>query len=226
MHKEKKIKAIEKDKKNIYIIGTVIALFLGIILFINARSAFKNMETRECVKGMIVMEEGMLQMRKEFRFDVPPNIEFDQLAELMAYYFHFGEEALNNATTGTLTLKPKEKLKNLTLVSRKSRYILDVPKCPKKGRYELVPSTKYPGLYNIVCSEHGKLYIRDKNKMYAYTGNIDELSPKKSSLGREADVYFPENIVPNEYVTVIPFEDVDARSAKEAEEKKSAEEKK
>jgi hypothetical protein len=223
MHKEKKIKAIEKDRRNIYMIGAAIALFLGVILFINARSSFKNMETRECVRGMIVMEEGMLQMEKEFRFSVPPNIEFNQLAELMAYYFHFGKDVLNNATTGTLTLKPKEKLKNLPLENRKCLYITDIPKCPKGGRYELVPSKKYHGLYDIVCSKHGRLYIRDRNKMYAFTGDIDALNPKKSALGREADIYFPENIVPNEFVTVIPFEDIDARAEKEAKKKKTEE---
>jgi len=205
MRKEKKLKTRKHEKKNIYIIGTILVVFLGIILFLNARSAFRKMETRDCIKNMVLMEEAMLQMRKEFRLDVPRSISFDELARVMAYYYHFGEVVFENPTTGTLRLKDEEGLDNLPLSNRQARYILDVPKCPSKGKYTLIPSRKYPGLFDIYCSVHGNLYLPNEEKKYSFTGDIDALNPHKTALGREADIYFSKEENTKEFITIVPF---------------------
>ncbi len=205
MRKERKIKTRQHEKKTLYIVFGILALFLGGILFLNARSSFKKIETRDCVKNMAVMEEAMRQMEKEFRFDVPPNISFDDLAEMMAYYFHFGEVVFENPTTGTLRLKPKSQLVNLKPTDRKARYILEIPECPSKGHYTLIPSKVRPGLFDIQCSVHGRLYQADKHNKYAFTGDIDALNPHTSELGREADVYFIQGEIPREFVNIVPY---------------------
>ena len=210
MRKEKKIKSREQEKKTIYIIVTILVVFLAAILFINARSAFRKMETRDCVKNMALMQEAMLQMQKEFRFDVPSNISFDELAELMAYYYHFGAVVFENPTTGTLRLKPKEKLVNLPLTKRKAWFILDIPKCPSKGRYSLIESDRHPGLFHINCSLHGRMYLPDKEGKYSFTGNLDALGARKTALGREADLYFAPEENTKEFITIIPFSEVTA----------------
>lgn len=205
MRKEKKIKSQKQEKKTMYIIGVVIVIFLGSILFINTRLVFKKIEARECVKSMILMQEGMIQLDKELRFDVPSNILFENLANIMAYYYHFGPMVLTNPTTGTLQLKPREDLTNLTLVERKDRYVLDISKCPSKGKYMLIPSKYKPGMFDILCSEHGTLFFSDKENKYLFSGDIDALNPRKTTLGREADIYFGPEESAKEFVVIIPF---------------------
>jgi hypothetical protein len=205
MRKEKKIKGQKQEKKTMYIIGGVIVFFLGIILFLNTRSVFKKMEARECVKSMILMQEGMLQLQKELPLQIPSNILFDDLASIMAYYYHFGSAVLVNPTTGTLQMKPIEELKTLPLVDRKDRYILDIPKCPSKGKYMLVPSKEKPGLFDILCSVHGTLFFSEKENRYIFSGDIDALNPRNTALGREADVYFGPEESTKEFVTIIPY---------------------
>ena len=205
MRKERKIKTRQHEKKTLYIIFGSLAIALGTILALNARSSFKKIETQNCVRNMALMEEAMRQMKKEFRFDVPPNISFDDLAEMMAYYFHFGKVVFENPTTGTLRLKPKSQLVNLKLTKRRHRYILEFPKCPSKGHYTLIPSKIRPGLFDIQCSVHGRLYQADKHNKYAFTGDIDALNPRQSALGREADLYFFQGETPKGFVTVIPY---------------------
>jgi hypothetical protein len=208
MRKEKKIKSRKQEKKTLYILGGILGVFLISILLLNARSAFKKMETRDCVINMSLMGEGMLQMRKEFRFDVPSTITTEELAETMAYYFHFGSIVFENPTTGTLALKPKEDLVNLPLTERKGRYILDIPTCPSKGRYTLLPSRENRDLFDIQCSVHGRLYLPGKDKKYLFTGDIDALGARKTDLGREADLYFSLEEIPKEFITIIPYSQV------------------
>jgi hypothetical protein len=207
MRKEKKIKTKETERKHIYIIVGVIVLFLVLILYLNARVAFKKIETRDCVKSMLLMEEASLQLQKELRFDVPSSTGINELAEMMVYYFHYGKIVFDNPTTGTLRLRPKDQLVNTPITNRKDRYILNMPKCPSKGIYTLVPSNEYPGLFNISCSKHGIVYLPDKEKKYRFTGDIDALGTRTTALGREADMYFAPGESSREYVTVIPFKE-------------------
>jgi hypothetical protein len=220
MRKEKKIKTKETERKTIYIIGGVIVLFLIFILYLNARVAFKKIEGRDCVKSMLLMEEASLQLKKELWFDVPSSISFNELAEMMAYYYHYGKMVFDNPTTGTLRLKPKNQMANLSLTNRKDRYILNIPKCPAKGMYTLIPSKDYPELFNISCSKHGIVYLPDKEKKYLFTGDIDALGTRTTGLGREADVYFAPEESPKEYVTVIPFKEVPKKPQNQEQEKK------
>ena len=205
MRKEKKIKEKEHSKKTMYIVGGAIAFFLLLILGMNLISSFNKMETQDCVRNMVVMEKGMMKMQEEFRFDIPANIEFPRLARMMAYYFHFGETVFENPTTGTLVLKPDEQLKSLPLTEREAKYVLDIPECPSGGVYSLVRSEEYPGLYNIVCSEHGKLYLPDQNNNFAFTGKLSHLNSKKTELGREAELYFSPEVLPDDYVVIVPY---------------------
>lgn len=205
MRKERKVKIQKQDKHTMLIIGITLGVFLVAILYLNARSAFKKIETRNCFKAMALMQEGMLQMKKEHRFDVPADISFKDLSLLMAYYFHFGAVVLDDTTSGALKLKPKEQTANLPLVERKSRYILDTPKCPSKGTYSLIPSKTHPGLFEISCSVHGTVYLPDKQGKYAFDGDIDALNPRKSDLGREAEIYFAPEETHRDSITVIPF---------------------
>lgn len=205
MRKEKKIKSQKQEKKTMYIIGAVVVLFLGMILLLNTRIVFKKMEARECVKSMILMQEGMLQLQKELHLPIPSNIIFDELANTMAYYYHFGPVVLDNPTTGTLKLKPGEQIVNLPLMERKDRYILDIPKCPSKGKYMLIPSKNNPRLYDILCSVHGTLFFSDKENRYLFSGDLDALNPRDTALGREADVYFGPEESTKEFVTIIPY---------------------
>ncbi len=175
MHKEKKIKAKETERKTIYLIGGVIVLFLVLILYLNARIAFKKIETRDCLKTMLIVEEASLQLQKELRFDVPSSISFKEISGILAYYFHYGKDVFDNPSTGTLRLKPKDQLANFPLTNRKDRYIMQMPRCPSKGIYTLIPSKEYPGLFNISCSKHGIIYLPDKEKKYHFTGDIDAL---------------------------------------------------
>lgn len=205
MRKERKIKTQEHDKHTMLIIGIALGVFLVAILYLNARSAFKKIETRNCFKAMALMQEGMLQMKKEHRLDVPANVSFEELSLLMAYYFHFGPVVLDDATSGALKLKPKEQTAHLPLVDRKSRYVLDTPKCPSKGTYSLIPSKTHPGLFEVSCSIHGTVYLPDKQGKYAFEGDIDALNPRKSDLGREAEIYFAPEETHHDSITVIPF---------------------
>jgi hypothetical protein len=205
MRKEKKIKSQKQEKKTMYIIGAVIILFLGTILFLNTRTVFKKIEARECVKSMILMQEGMLQLQKELPLSIPSNIMFDDLANTMAYYYHFGSIVLENPTTGTFQLKPGGQIANLPLIERKDRYILDIPKCSSKGKHMLIPSKEKPGLFDILCSVHGTLFFSDKENRYLFSGDMDALNPRDTALGREADVYFGPEESTREFVTIIPY---------------------
>jgi len=220
MRKERKIKTKETERKTIYMIGGVIVLFLGLILYLNARVAFKKIETRDCVKAMLLMEQGSLQLKKELRFDVASSISFNELAEMMAYYFHYGKIVFDNPSTGTLRLKPKDQLAKSSLINRRDRYILDIPKCPSRGSYSLISSKEYPGLFNISCSKHGMVYLPDKENKYLFTGDIDALGTRTTALGREADVYFNREQSSKEFVTVIPFKEEAKKPQKQEQGKK------
>ncbi|MBN1902315.1 hypothetical protein JW926_13400 [Candidatus Sumerlaeota bacterium] len=205
MRKEKKIKSQKQEKKTMYVIGAVIAVFLVTILFLNTRQVFKKIEARDCVKSMILMQEGMLQLQKELPLQIPSDILFDDLANILAYYYHFGPVVLTNPTTGTLQLKPVEELKNLPLVERKDRYILDIPKCPSKGKYALIPSKEKPGLFDILCSVHGTVFFSEKENRYLFTGDLDALNPRDTALGKESDVYFGPEESTKDFVTIVPY---------------------
>jgi len=220
MRKEKKIKTKESERKTIYIIVGVIVLFLAFILYLNAHVAFKKIETRDCVKSMLLMEEASLQLKNELRFDAPSSTSFNELAEMMAYYFHYGKIVFDNPTTGTLRLKPKNQMVNIPLTNRKDRYILNIPKCPSRGIYTLIPSKDYPSLFNISCSKHGMVYLPDKEKKYLFTGDIDALGTRTIALGREADVYFAPEESPKQYVTVIPYKEEAKKPQNKEQEKK------
>jgi hypothetical protein len=205
MRKERKVKTQKHSRNTIIIIVAILGVFLAAIILGNVRTAFKKIEVRNCFRGMLLMEEGMLQMKKEFRFDVSPQASFDDLVMLIAEYFHFGEVVFDNPTTGTLRLKPGEKLVHLPLVDRRDRYLLDTPRCPSKGKYTLIPSLQHPGLFDISCSVHGTLYLPDKEGKYSFTGDFDVLNPRRTALGREADIRFSPDESRKEYVTIIPY---------------------
>lgn len=216
MRKEKKVKQKEKEKKSIYIIVGILAGFLLIFIIMNMLSTFRDMDTRECVRGMILMEEGMMQMEEEFHFNVTPSIEFEELATIMAYYYHFGPVVFENPTTGTLGLKPSEELVNLPRSTRESLYILDIPECPADGNYTLVKSENHPGLYDIVCSVHGRLYMpEERDGNYEFTGNLDAFSQRKTELGTEYELYFSKQEMPKEYVILEPYTEPGAEEESE-----------
>ena len=205
MRKERKVKTQKHSRNTIIIIVAILGVFLAAIILGNVRTAFKKIEARNCFRGMLLMEEGMLQMQKEFRFDVSPQIPFDDLVMMMAEYFHFGEVVFENPTTGTLRLKPRDKLVHLPLVNRRDRYLLDTPRCPSRGKYTLMPSLQHPGLFDISCSIHGTLYLPDKEGKYSFTGDFDILNPRHTPLGREASIYFSPDESRKEYVIIVPY---------------------
>gem|GEM_PF-574602 len=205
MRKERKVKTQKHSRNTIIIIIAVIGVFIAAIIIGNVLTAFKKIDARNCFRGMLLMEEGMLQMKKEFRFDVPPQVSIDDLAMMMAAYFHHGPVVFENPTTGTLRLKPQEKWIHLPLVDRRDRYILDTPRCPTKGKYTLIPSQQYPGLFDISCSVHGTLYLPDKDGRYSFTGDFEALNPRNTPLGREATIYFSPDESRKEYVVIVPY---------------------
>ncbi len=204
MRKEKRIKNKVNEKKTIYIIGAVLVCCLVAILGISIYTNFSSIEERNCARGMILMGEGMQAMAKEFRLDPPGNPSFEQLGEMIAYYFHYGPDAFDYSTTGTLVLKSENRRKGLPLVKRKSRYILDIPVCAAGGTYQLIPSKSHPGMYDMECSKHGRIYLPDQDGKYAFSGDLDVFQTRKTAFGLEANVYFQPEEAEKEFVTLIP----------------------
>ena len=62
-----------------------------------------------------------------------------------------------------------------------------------------------PQVYDIVCSQHGRLYQPDDEGNYQFGGDIFALSPVQSEAGWKVNLYLnPELTLNKDFVIIVP----------------------
>ena len=204
MKKQRKKKE-KLETRNFIIIIAIVILFIIGILVLNAITSFRRLDVRTCVQNMVLIEEAMQMMHKEYKFRFDLEREASQnILRSIVFYFHYGNDALTEDKEGFLYLKPKLELVKIPPLNRPDRLLTAIPRCPSGNEYILIPSINAPGLFDVRCPKHSLLEQPNKHGKFEFSGDLYVLNPHKTEVGSEARVYFPKHLtLPKKYVIVV-----------------------